>query len=110
MGVGRAKLFRHGSDFFGHAAIALPTLLAIEAIDTLLPALAASAGWPLLWPAQTLLLPPLLAGWLMCAHLHRLLARRGRAINSVPAVLITPGLAVGMAVNLHRQGRAFADP
>ena len=105
-----SKLFRHGFDFFGHAAIALPILLAIEAIDTLLPALAASAGWPLLWQAQTLLLPPLLAGWLLRAHLRRLLPQRGGAINLVLAVLIATGLAVGVAVNLRQQGRVFADP
>ena len=105
-----SKLLRHGFDFFGHAAIALPILLAIEAVDTLLPMLAASAGWPLLWQAQTLLLPPLLAGWLLRAHLRRLLPQRGRAINSVLAVLITTGLAIGVAVNLRQQGRVFADP
>ena len=105
-----SRLLRHGFDFFGHAAIALPILLAIEAIDTVLPTLAASAGWPLLWQVQTLLLPPLLAGWLLRAHLHRLLPQRGRAINSVLAVLITTGLVVSVAVNLRQQGRLFADP
>ena len=105
-----SKLFRHGFDFFGHAAIALPILLAIEAIDTLLPAVAASAGWPLLWHAQKLLVPPLLAGWLLRSHLRPLLPQRGRAIDIVLVVLIGTGLAVGVAVNLRQQGRVFADP
>lgn len=105
-----SKVFRHGFDFFGHAAIALPILLAIEAIDTLLPALAASAGWPLLWQAQKLWVPPLLAGWLLRSHLRALLPQRGRAIDVMLVLLIGTGLAVGMAVNLRQQGRVFADP
>lgn len=105
-----SKVFRHGFDFFGHAAIALPILLAIEAVDTLLPAVAASVGWPLLWHLQKLLLPPLLAGWLLRSHLRPLLPQRGRAIDMVLVVLIGAGLAVSVAVNLRQQGRVFADP
>ena len=105
-----SKVFRHGFDFVGHAAVALPILLAIEAIDNLLPAVAASAGWTLLWQAQTLLLPPLLVGWLLRAHLRHLLPQRVRAIDAMLVVLISAGLAVGVAVNLRQQGRVFADP
>jgi hypothetical protein len=105
-----SKMFRHGFDFFGHAAIALPILLAIELIDNLLPAVAASFGWPLLWQAQQLLVPPLLAGWLLRSHLRQLLPQRGRTIDLVLAAMISTGLAVGVAVNLRQQGRVFADP
>jgi hypothetical protein len=105
-----SKVFRHGFDFFGHAAIALPILLAIEAVDNLLPALAASMGWPLLWQVQKLLLPPLLIGWLLRSHLRQLLPHRGRTIDVVLLALISTGLAVGVAVNLRQQGRVFADP
>ena len=105
-----SKVFRHGFDFLGHAAVALPILLAIEAIDNLLPAVAASAGWTLLWQAQTLLLPPLLVGWLLRAHLRHLLPQRARAIDAALVVLISTGLAVGAAVNLRQQGQVFADP
>ena len=105
-----SKVFRHGFDFFGHAAIALPILLAIEAIDTLLPSVAAGLGWPLLWQTQKLLMPPLLIGWLLRGHLRQLLPQRGRTIDVVLTMLIGTGLAVGVAVNLRQQGRVFADP
>jgi FHA domain len=105
-----SKVFRHGFDFFGHAAVALPILLAIEAIDNLLPAAAASLGWPLLWQLQKLLLPPLLIGWLLRSHVRQLLPLRGRTIDVVLLALIGTGLMVGVAVNLRQQGRVFADP
>lgn len=105
-----SKLFRHGFDFFGHAAIALPILLAIEAVDLLLPALAASLGWSLLWQAQKLLVPPLLVGWLLRSHLRQLMPQRGRAIDLALVALLSTSLAVGVAVNLRQQGQFFADP
>lgn len=105
-----SKLFRQGFDFFGHAAIALPVLLAIEAVDLLLPALAASLGWSLLWQAHKLLVPPLLVGWLLRSHLRQLLPQRGRVIDPALLALLSTGLAVGVAVNLRQQGRPFADP
>ena len=105
-----SKMFRHGFDFVGHAAIALPVLLALEAADTLLPALAAGLGWPLLWHLQKLLVPPLIGGWLLRSHLRHLLPQRGRAIDITLSVLVAAGLAVGVAVNQRQQGRVFADP
>lgn len=105
-----SKVLGHGFDFFDHAAIALPILLAIEAIDILLPTVAASLGWPLLWQAQKLLVPPLLVGWLLRSHLRQLLPQRKRTIDVVLVALISTGLAVGIAVNLRQQGRVFADP
>lgn len=105
-----SKLFGQGFDFVGHAAMALPILLAIEAIDSLLPAVAASGGWLLLWQLQKLLLPPLLVGWLLRSHLRRLLPQRGHTIDIMLLALIGTGLAVQMAVNLRQQGRVFADP
>ncbi|MBL8350880.1 MAG: FHA domain-containing protein [Burkholderiaceae bacterium] len=105
-----SRMFRHGFDFVGHAAIAMPALLALEIADTLLPALAAAAGWPLLWQLQKLLVPPLIGGWLLRSHLRHLLPQRGRAIDLTLSVLVAAGLLLGLAVNQRQQGRAFADP
>jgi hypothetical protein len=105
-----SKLFRHGFDFFGHAAIVLPILLVIELVDLAVPALAAGLGWPLLWQINKLLAPPLLVAWLLRAHLRQVLPQRGRAIDITLALLLGAGLAVGMAVNQRQQGRVFADP
>jgi hypothetical protein len=105
-----SKLFRHGFDFIGHATVALPILLAMEAIDLALPALAASLGLPLLWQLHKLLAPPLLVAWLLRAHLRQLLPQRGRSIDITLAVLVVAGLGVGVALNQRQQGRMFADP
>jgi len=105
-----SKLFRHGFDFIGHAAIVLPGLLALSAYEWLLPALAAGLGWPGLWHAGKLLLPPLLVAAILRGHLLQLLPQRGRAINGGLALLLVAGLGVGVAVNLRQQGRVFADP
>lgn len=105
-----SKLFRHGFDFMGHAAIALPGLLALSACEWLLPALAAGLDWPGLWHAGKLLLSPLLVAAILRGHLLQLLPQRGRAINGGLTLLLVAGLGVGVAVNLRQQGQVFADP
>jgi hypothetical protein len=105
-----SRLFRHGFDFIGHAAIALPILLAIELVDLALPAIAGGLGWPLLWHLHKLLAPPLLVAWLLRAHLRQLLPLRGRAIDTTLALLVIGGVGVGVALNQRQQGRVFADP
>lgn len=93
-----SKLFQHRFDFAGHLRVALPWLLAIELVEALVPPLAASLGWPLLWrlvpPAQALLLLLLVR-----AHLDHLLPQHRRAVGLALASVALAGGSVSLALN-----------
>lgn len=96
-----SKIFQHRFDFMGHLRIVLPWLLAIEAVDALLPPLAAALGWPWLWrlvPAAQLLL----GGILVRQHLVQLLPQVAHRVS----LAVASALAVGGAISLTRTHRA----
>lgn len=96
-----SKIFQHRFDFMGHLRILLPWLLAIEAVDAILPPLAAALGWPWLWR----LVPPLqllLAAVLVRQHLVQLLPQ---AVHRV-SLAVASALVVGGAISLTRTLRA----
>jgi hypothetical protein len=105
-----SKLFRHGFDFAGHAAIVLPGLLALALGDHLLPLLAAALDWPLLWHLQKILLPGLIATLVLRGQLLLLLPQRGRIITGCVAAMLLAGLGVNTLVNQRQTGWPFADP
>ncbi|CAD5372284.1 FHA domain-containing protein [Rubrivivax sp. A210] len=92
-----SKLFQHRFDFLGHLRIALPWLLALEAVEAVLPPLAASLGWPLLWrlvpPGQALLLVLMIR-----AHLEHLLPQHRRAVGLAVAAAALAGGGVSLAL------------
>jgi hypothetical protein len=104
-----SKLFQHQFAFAAHLRLVLPWLLAIEAVDLLLPPLAAALGWPLLWRLATPLQLLMLA-WLVWQHLVLVLpgSRRVLAVFVGAAVLGAGGVAV--ADNLRDVDRASRAP
>jgi hypothetical protein len=105
-----SKLFRHGFEFAGHAAIALPGLLALALAELLLPLLAAALDWPLLWHLQKALLPGLIVALVLRGHLLLLLPQRSRAITALAGVTLLASLAWVGLLNQRQQGQWFADP
>lgn len=96
-----SKIFQHRFDFMGHLRIVLPWLLAIEAVDALLPPLAAALSWPWLWrlvPTVQLLLGAVLVR----QHLVQLLPQ---AVHRV-SLAVASALVVGGAISLTRTHRA----
>ncbi|EHR69402.1 FHA domain-containing protein [Burkholderiales bacterium JOSHI_001] len=104
-----SKLFQHRFDFWGHMAILLPWLLALQLLDAVLPQVAASGGWPWLWQA-TRPLSAVLAALLLRAHLAHVLPGHQRAVGYAMAALVLTSGAVASALNLRSHGQLFTAP
>jgi len=92
-----SKVFQHRFDFNGHLRIALPWLLAIEAVGALLPQVAASLAWPGLWHLAVPLQVVLGALWLR-AHLAHVLPLHRRAVTAAVAMVTLTGSAISLTV------------
>ena len=103
-----SKLFQHRFDFTGHLRIVLPWLLAIEAVDALMPALGAALAWPWLWrlaaPLQVLL-----AVLLLRAHLAQVLPLSSRILTAVVAATALAGTAISLTLTQRATDR-FSRP
>ncbi len=103
-----SKLFQHHFEFMAHLHIALPGLLLIELLDALLPLVAASLGWPLLWR-----LTPVLRVLLMAAVVYRHLALLMPHQPQRAAAALVAATAVGGAISLaftHRSTDRLSAP
>ena len=96
-----SKLFQHRFDFAGHLRIALPWLLALEAISLAVPQLGATLGWPWLWQL-TSPLGALGGALLIRAHLVHVLPHQVRALTAAVAA----ALLVGGGISLHLTHRS----
>ncbi len=92
-----SKVFQHRFDFNGHLRIALPWLLAIEAVGALLPQVAASLAWPGLWHLVVPLQVVLGALWLR-AHLAHVLPLHRRTVSAAVALVTLAGSAISLTV------------
>lgn len=91
-----SKLFQHRFEFMAHLRLALPVALGVEAMETLLPPLAASLDWPLLWrlvePLQVALLL-----WLLFRHLALVLPQARRAAATFVGTAAVAGTVVAVS-------------
>ncbi len=99
-----SKLFQHRFDFMGHLRIVLPWLLAIEAVDVLLPALGATLAWPWLWRAAAPL-QVLLAVLMLRAQLTQVLPLSGRTVTAVVASTALVGTAISLTLTQRATDR-----
>ena len=104
-----SKLFQGRFDFMGHAAIALPWFLVVEVVDLLLPQVAATLGWPLLW-RLTGPITALIMAWLLREHFCLVLPRARRGISVALAALLLSWAAVTWTLNLRQHDRLDAAP
>ncbi|MBQ0936973.1 FHA domain-containing protein [Ideonella paludis] len=96
-----SKLFRHGFDFRGHMATVLKVLVPVQVAELLLPQLAASLDWPVLWQAVHLMAPLALAV-LVWQHGQRVLPSRSRTVSLTVGALTLAGVGV-TAVMQHQR-------
>lgn len=99
-----SKLFQHRFDFMGHLRIVLPWLLAIEAVDVLVPALGATLAWPWLWRAAVPL-QVLLAVLMLRAQLTQVLPLSGRVVTAVLAATALVGTAISLTLTQRATDR-----
>ncbi len=103
-----SKLFQHRFEFMAHLHIALPGLLLIEVLDSLLPIVAASLGWPWLWR----LTPPLralLMAWVVYRHLALLMPHQPQRAAAAMVAATVAGGAISLAFT-HRSTDRFSAP
>ena len=99
-----SKLFQHRFDFMGHLRIVLPWLLAMEAVDVLLPAIGATLAWPWLW-RLAVPLQVLLAVVMLRAHLTQVLPLSGRMVSAVVAATALVGTAISLTLTQRATDR-----
>jgi len=99
-----SKLFQHRFDFMGHLRIMLPWLLAIEAVDVVLPALGATLAWPWLW-RLAVPLQVLLAVLMLRSHLTQVLPLSGRIVTAVVASTALVGAAISLTLTQRATDR-----
>ena len=104
-----SKLFQHRFEFMAHLHIALPGLLMIEVVDALLPVLAASLGWPLLWRA-TPVLRVLLMAWVVYRHLALLMPHQPQRAAAALVAATVVGGAINGAFTHRNTDRLSAPP
>lgn len=104
-----SKLFQHRFEFLAHLQIALPGLLVIEVVDAVLPVVAASLGWPLLWRLAPVA-RVLLMAWVVYRHLVLLMPHQPQraAVAMVAATVV--GGAVSAAFTHRSTDRLSAPP
>lgn len=96
-----SKLFRHGFDFRGHMATVLKVLVPVQVAELLLPQVAASLDWPVLWQSVHLMVPLTLAV-LVWQHGQRVLPSRSRTVSLTVGALTLAGVGV-TAVMQHQR-------
>lgn len=104
-----SKLFQHRFDFAGHLRLALPWLLAIQALDMLLPPLASALGWTLLWQLVTPLVVVLLAA-LVYRHLAQVLPLHTRAVAAAVGAALLVGGGISLAMTHRSTDRLTRAP
>lgn len=104
-----SKLFQHRFDFVGHLRIALPWLLALELIDTLLPQAAAALGAVTLWRLGTPL-EALMLALMIHRHLVHLVPMHPRAVGISVTALALAGGAVSLALTQRATDRFSRPP
>jgi hypothetical protein len=104
-----SKLFQHRFEFMAHLRLVLPVALAVEAVELLMPLLAAALGWPWLWrlaePLQWLAL-----GWLVFRHLVLVLPQSRRAVAAFVGAAGLAASAVVVAANVKSVDRWSRPP
>ncbi len=103
-----SKLFQHRFEFLAHLHIALPGLLMIELVDALLPVLAASLGWPLLW-RLTPVLRVLMMAWVVYRHLALLMPHQPQRAAAALLAATVVGGAISLAFT-HRSTDRLSAP
>lgn len=104
-----SKLFQHRFEFMAHLRLALPVALAAEAMDTLLPPLAAALDWPLLWRLVTPLQIALLL-WLLFRHLALVLPQARRAAATFVVAAGLAGTVVALSATWRSVDRWSQPP
>lgn len=104
-----SKLFQQRFEFMAHLHIALPGLLLIEVVDALLPELAASLGWPLLW-RLTPVLRVLLMAWVVYRHLALLMPHQPQRAAAALVAATVVGGAISLAFTHRATDRLSAPP
>lgn len=104
-----SKLFQHRFEFMAHLRLALPVALGVEAMDTLLPPLAAALDWPLLWRLVTPLQVALLL-WLLFRHLARVLPQARSAVATFVAAAALAGAVVAISATWRSVDRWSRPP
>lgn len=104
-----SKLFQHRFDFWGHARIVLPWVLAVELGEVLLPQLGAALGWALPWqlvgPFTVLMLALMLR-----SQLAHLLPQQGRFVTAAVAGLTLAYAGVTVATQHRNTDRILRGP
>jgi hypothetical protein len=104
-----SKLFQHRFEFGAHLRLVLPVALAVEALDTVLPPLAAALDLPLLWRLVTpLQLAALL--WLLYRHLALVLPQARRAVATFVATAALAGATVAVTATWRSVDRWSRPP
>jgi hypothetical protein len=104
-----SKLFQHRFEFMPHLRLALPVAMGVEAMDTLLPPLAAALDWPLLWRLLTPLQAALLL-WLLYRHLARVLPQARRAVATFVGTAALAGTVVAISATWRSVDRWSRAP
>jgi hypothetical protein len=99
-----SKLFQHRFEFAAHLRLALPVALAVEALDWVLPPLAAALDLPLLWRLVTPLQVALLL-MLVFRHLALVLPHARRAVLSFMGAAALAGAAVALTATWRNVDR-----
>ena len=101
-----SKMFQHRFDFGGHLRIALPWMLAIQLVESLLPRAAAALAAPALWHLSTPLAVVLGAAWVRL-HLLQVLPAHRRTVTAAVAAVTLTGSAISLSI-IHRATDSFS--
>lgn len=103
-----SKLFQHRFDFWPHLGVAVIFGLAIELVDLVMPALAASTGWS--WPSRIDVgISAALALAMVWSHARLVLPNLRRALSLVAVAGYVASAGVLMALNLQKDDRWFSE-
>ncbi|HSI57926.1 MAG TPA: FHA domain-containing protein [Ideonella sp.] len=104
-----SKIFQHRFEFWGHLGIAVRVLVPAEALELLLPQLAASLDLPSIWAATNWLTPLALAVLCWC-HARRVLPEHQRGLALLTTLVWGVATAVTLTTNQQRHDRFNAEP
>lgn len=104
-----SKLFQHRFEFGAHLRIALPWLVAVTAINSLWPQVAAALGAPLMWRGTTAV-NVVVTALMVRAHLTQVLPQHPRRVTAALTALVLVGAGVSLAVNQRTHDRWTSAP